>query len=163
MVSGATLEDFLAQLVERTLKPYPRELAARVRKVWNRACASLEGWPQQPLPALSPPARSIKPLAAFPQSLQNDLAAFGARMTATLLDVAYDGSEDDDDASVPLIGRKPVRAITAAMRMSHARWAASALVESGVPIRRSDVLAQSGHAADTGQGHLPPAVSGSRR
>jgi integrase len=134
MVSSATLEDFLAHAVERTLKPYPRELAARVRKVWNRACASVEGWPQQPLPALSAPARSIKPLAAFPQSFQNDLAAFGARMTATVLDVADDGLQDDDDASVPLIGRKPVRAVTATVRISHARWAASALVESGVPI-----------------------------
>jgi integrase len=134
MVSSATLEDFLAQLVERTLKPYPRELAARVRKVWNGACASVDGWPQQPLPALTTPARSIKPLTAFPPSFQNDLAAFGARMTATVLDAAHDGSQDDDDASVPLIGRKPVRAITATLRMSHARWAASALVESGVPI-----------------------------
>jgi hypothetical protein len=133
MVSSATLEDFLAQPVERTLKPYPRGLAARVRKVWNRACAGVEGWPQHPLPGLSTPARSIKPLAAFPQSFQEDLAAFGARMTATVLDAADDGSEDDDEASVPLIGRKPVRASTAAMRMSHARWAASALVESGVP------------------------------
>jgi integrase len=54
-------------------------------------------------------------------------------MTATVLDATDDGSEDDDEASVPLIGRKPVRASTAAVRMSHARWAASALVESGVP------------------------------
>jgi integrase len=135
MVSSATLEDFLAQLVERTLQPHPRELAARVRKVWNRAGASVGGWPQQPLSALSTPARSIKPLAAFPQSFQNDLAAFGDRMTATVLDATCDGSEDyDDDASVPLIRQKPVRASTAALRMSHARWAASALVESGVPI-----------------------------
>jgi integrase len=134
MVSGATLEGFLAQLVERTLKPYPREVVARVRKVWKRACATVEGWPQQLLPGLSPPARSsIKPLAAFPQSFQDDLAAFGARMTATILDAAYEGSEGDDDASIPLIGRKPVRAITAAARMSHVRWAASALVQSGVP------------------------------
>jgi integrase len=122
-------------LVERTLKPHPREMAARVRKVWKRACITIEGWPQQLFPGLSTRVRSsIKPLAAFPQSFQDDLAAFGARMTATILDAAYDGPEDDDDASIPLIGRKPVRAITAAMRMNHARWAASALVESGVPI-----------------------------
>jgi hypothetical protein len=80
MVCGATLEDFLAQLVERTLKPYPREVAARVRKVWKQACASVEGWPQQLLAGLRTPARSsIKPLAAFPQSFQDDVAAFGAR------------------------------------------------------------------------------------
>jgi hypothetical protein len=72
MVSGATLEEFLVYLVERTLKPNPRDLAARVRKVWKRASASVEGWPQQLFPGLRKPARSsIKPLAAFPQAFQD--------------------------------------------------------------------------------------------
>jgi len=130
MVSNETLEDFLRQVAERTVKPAPRQQIARVRNVWNNACDTIEGWPTQRLTMLSKPEPFIKPLSAFPEVFRKDLKAFGDQMVGTVFDNPGD-DQDDVGASPALIRSKPVRASAAASRMSHVRWAASALINSG--------------------------------
>ena len=140
MVSSVTLEDFLTHLLERTLAHHPRERVACVRNVWNQAYATLEGWPPHQLTLLHQPTPFIKPITAFPESFQTDLTAFRDRMAATVLDRPDDEIADEGDLPTLLIRPKPVRTSTAQQRMSHARWAASALVESGLPSREVQSL-----------------------
>lgn len=134
-VDRPVLEAFLAQLTERTLTPKPRKQAGSVRMAWNRACAHIEGWPGKPLPRFDQADQFILPIDKFPTSFRQDLDRFGARLAATgLEDVFADPPEgEDEDAALPLPAR-PLRASSVALRQSHARWAASALVMTGVPI-----------------------------
>ena len=135
-VSVATLTEFLDHLTTRTLARGPRKRVGGVRTSWNRACG-LPGWPGTRLVELTNEDDFILPLKAFPREFQEKLAAFGARMSQVDLDDPF----DDDMFGAPDEGQvlsarpfRPVRATTAALRMAHCRWAASALVKTGVPI-----------------------------
>ena len=135
-VSVATLTAFLGHLTMRSLARKPRKRVGAMRTSWNRACR-LADWPGTPLAELTDPDDYILPLAAFPLEFQEQLAAFGARMSQVSLDDPFDDDRfaDPDDGQA-LLARpaRPVRASTAALRMAHLRWAASALVKTGVPI-----------------------------
>jgi integrase len=131
-VSIGTLQAFEAHLVTRTLVTRPRKAAGAVRGNWNRACAGVAGWAGRPLERPRDEDEYVLPLRAFPESFQADLATFGQQLEApTRSDPDDPGVEDGDEA--PLTCRA-MRATTVALRQSHARWAASALVASGVPI-----------------------------
>lgn len=134
-VDRPVLEAFLAQLTERTLTPNPRKQAGSVRMAWNRACARIEGWPGQPLPRFDQVDQFILPIDKFPASFRQDLDRFGARLAATSLEDAFaDPPEGKDEDAAPPLPPRPHRASSVALRKSHARWAASALVMTGVPI-----------------------------
>lgn len=138
-------ETILTYLVERTLTVKPHKAFGRVRRVWNRCCTTIENWPGQPFPAMTVAARSfILPLSAFQEIFRMDVAAFGDRLTATFLDGPYEETPDPlgSGGSPPATScPKPLRASSAALRQSHARWAASALVATGVPIEAVTSLA----------------------
>lgn len=135
-VSSEILQAFLEHITERTLVRDPRKLVGRIRIVWNQACACCENWPGRPLAPLKRQRPTIRPITAFVRSFQIDVAAFGGRLTATILDLLDDdlAEAESDDGATALICPKPMRASTAALRMNHVRWAANALVDSGVPI-----------------------------
>ena len=134
-VDRPVLEAFLAQLTERTLTPNPRKQAGSVRMAWNRACAHIEGWPGKPLPRFDQADQFILPIDKFPESFRQDLDRFGARLAATGLEDAFaDPPEDEDEDAAPPLPARPLRPSSVALRKSHARWAASALVMTGVPI-----------------------------
>ena len=136
-VDRAVLEAFLTQLTERTLTPNPRKQVGSLRMAWNRACARIKNWPGQPLPRLRQAGQFILPLNALPESFRHDLERFGARLAATGLEDPFadrpEEEEEDEEQASPL-PTKPLRPVTVALRQSHARCAASALVMTGVPI-----------------------------
>ena len=111
----------------------PAHLAGRVRIAWNQACNHVAGWPGPRSPCSAIALGGIFPLTAFPKSFQQDLKAFACRLMTSPLDILY---IDPDPVSKEARdeGRLPVRASTAALRQDHVRWAASALVMTGVPI-----------------------------
>ncbi len=133
-VNDAVLAAFEAYLTERTLEPLPRKLTGRVLGAWNRAARQCPGWPATQLKNRRAGVPTL-PLQAFPKSFQRELAAFGRRMhTDDLLDPFAVQDLDCEDPDCELEQpRRVVRPITAALRMSHIRWAASDLVATGVP------------------------------
>ena len=131
-VDGSTLEAFESWLTGHSLTCRPRETVSDVRGGWNRACAQVPDWPGRPLGRLARPNAYVLPLAAFPASFQDDLAAFGRRLSGNVLDLPEPGSVEEEQR---LLDMRPLRDTTVALRLAHARWAASALVASGtVPI-----------------------------
>jgi integrase len=142
-VTLETLRDFLAHLIERSLHRAPRKRVGELRTSWNAACR-LEGWPGQVLPELTDADQFILPPGAFPQPFQEALDRLVSEMTAAMPDDPFPDIADDDDAGdddAPHLDRKPVRLVSAESRRDHARWAASALVATGVPIEQITALA----------------------
>jgi integrase len=135
-VTSATLEAFEVQLTTRTLTRTPRRLVGRIRGLWNRSAGTVEGWPAQKLVRAGKADQYILPLNPFPDSFKQDLDAFGRRLSGTALDDPFTDLPDGDDADdqAPLARIKPLRQTTVELRKSHCRWAASALVATGVPI-----------------------------
>ncbi|MDT8351883.1 tyrosine-type recombinase/integrase [Roseomonas mucosa] len=125
-VDEAVLAGFEAWLVTRSLNPKPRKAVSDVRGGWNRACRDVADWPGRPLGRLVRSNAYVLPLTAFPASFRADLEAFGRRLGRSALDALAPGQRD----TAPLNGR-PLRPSTVALRVDHARWAASALVASG--------------------------------
>jgi len=136
-VTIETLEAFEVQLTTRSLVSRPRKQVGSLREFWNRSCKRVQGWPATRLERPQHRHDYVLPLEAFPESFRTDLAAFGDQLAATTLDDPYtDGPEpaDDELSELGVTCHKPVRAPTAALRKSHARWAASALVATGIPV-----------------------------
>ncbi|ATR19506.1 hypothetical protein CTJ15_03835 (plasmid) [Roseomonas sp. FDAARGOS_362] len=125
-VDEAALAGFEAWLTERSLTPKPRKTAGDARGGWNRACREVAGWPGRPLGRRTRANAYVLPPEAFPPSFRADLEAFGRRLSSTALDPLEQGEDD----TAPLGGRA-LRPSTVALRLAHARWAASALVASG--------------------------------
>lgn len=139
-VCTETLASFEEQLTARTLIPRVSKRVGSLRSFWNLACRKVLGWPQHRLEG----GRThdyVRPVGDFPESFQCDLIAFGDRLTATVLDDPFDDDVEPVEEDAPEAsnnGFKPVRDTTGKLRQSHARWAASALVATGVPI--ADVI-----------------------
>lgn len=143
-VTMETLEAFEEQLTARSLTPRVRKRIGSLRKFWNRSRGRVEGWPATRLERPHHRHDYIQPLAEFSETFRKDLAAFGHGLTATILDDPFSDEPEpaEDDLPEPTVKRhKPVRASTAALRQSHARWAASALVATGIPIAEVASLA----------------------
>jgi site-specific recombinase XerD len=135
-----TLRKYEVWLAERNLCARPKKSAGDVRSAWNRAVKSIPDWPQRPLEQLRQRGQYVLPLESFPTAFQDDLAAFGRRLGATGFDDAFPEEEEEEEeeeavdanTNAPSKPKKPCRASTVALRKSHARWAASALVATGV-------------------------------
>ena len=127
-IVDGTVKAFEAQLRDRTLCRNPRNTANRTRGLVNSLAKAHPGL-IAPLGTRSDAeGQYVLPLECFPSSFQADVAAFGRHL-------AGEGRQrivNDDEA--PLPNFRPQRSSTVTGRVGHARWAASALVASGVPI-----------------------------
>jgi hypothetical protein len=147
-VDAQVMPGFIDWLTQRTLEAKPTAFAGVARGNWNRFTSSIPGWPSQKIEPLRDPRQFILPLAAFTPAFQQDVAAFEARLQRSILNDPL-GDEPEDDGpdggatdSMPSTSmRKPLRESSAKGRSSHARWAASALVATGVPIEEITALA----------------------
>ena len=136
-VTSETLEAFEFQLTTRALTRDPRRLVGRIRGLWNRSAGTIAGWPAQRLERGRDPDQYILPPDRFPDSFKADLEVFGRRLAGTVLDDPFadlPDTGDDTGDQAPLLHMKPLRQTTIDLRKSHCRWAASALVATGVPI-----------------------------
>lgn len=118
----------LETLIAESFQNKPEHKVAEAIKTWNRLRGEADGWPDiqlSPLPRMKEPWTI--PLEQFPQSLQEDVAAWINRLAnPDLL---------DDDAPA-----KPLRPSTIKHRRFQLREVASALVQSGMPITQIDSL-----------------------
>jgi integrase len=132
-VCRETFAAFETYLITRTVTTLPRKAAGAARTSWDRICARVVGWPGRPVGRLGNENAYVLELSAFPQSFQAAIASFGQQLGAGALDdFGSVGSRDGDPDF--LIPTRRMSASAVALRQAHARWAASALVASGVPI-----------------------------
>lgn len=142
-VTATTLQAFEDYITARTLTPNPRRRVGILRSFWNRAGRTVQGWPGTRIEG-GRRHDYVLPLEEFSQGFRDDLAAFGASMSATSLDLLSAGDDDLDDGTLQeAMGRcgRPVRATTRDLRMAHVRWAASAAVASGLPLTEINCVA----------------------
>lgn len=76
-VSDAIFDRFLEKLENDANLPQPHDCHRHSALLWNKAAATIPGWPQVPitLPDYRRPRRSL-PISCYPCSLQEDLAAY---------------------------------------------------------------------------------------
>ncbi len=91
------------------------------------------------VPREKDPADFYLPLTAFHDAFQTSIGDLRKHFCGSSLDDLYredaaDFSDEDDQAPLPAC--RPMAASTIANRLDHARWAACALVASGVPIEQ---------------------------
>lgn len=119
----------LATLIAESFQNKPGHKVAEAIKVWNRLRNEIAGWPDIQLGKLPRKKEPWTiPLEQFPQSLQDDVAAW--------LDRLANPDLLDEDAPA-----KPLRPSTIKHRAFQLRQVASALVRSGMPIQTIDSLA----------------------
>jgi integrase len=143
-VGLGVLLEFLSDLELRTYVRKPRDLVGATWSAWKRAKRAVPQWPGQKLPPLPRPGDDILPLAALTEALQADLARFRAKLVLDPLDETYedDFADEQDEANRPRGNRGRIcRPISADARVGHGRWAASALVQAGVPVGHINSLA----------------------
>lgn len=140
-VVEATFATFRQHVEETVLVGNPRELLKTARRAWNRACLSGTGWPGQALTRRARQHDYVLPLTAFPSSLQADLAAFGEHLAGTALEDPFADLDGNMEGRAATKRRPPLKPGTIALRQDHCRWAASAVVASGVPIAEITSLA----------------------
>jgi integrase len=140
-VTDATLSAFELWLTNRTITANPRKRASDVRGAWNRAGSEVAEWPALRFARLRQVGQYILPLSDFPETFQADLELFGRRLASDPLDVQLEVSKPLDEGSISNRPKKPLRPISVALRKDHARWAASAVAASGIPVSGITCLA----------------------
>ena len=123
------IRGLLDTLIAESFQNNPEYKVADAIKVWNRLRNEVDGWPDIQLSRLPRKKEPWTiPVDQFPQSLQDDVAAWIERLAnPDLL---------DEDAPA-----KPLRPATIKHRQFQLRKVASALVRSGMPIAEIDSLA----------------------
>lgn len=132
-VTAKTFLAFQGWIETRTLTGNPNKYVGSVRSAWNRACRGIAAWPGMPV-AGGRRHQYILPLDAFPGSFAEDLAAFVDRLGRSPLDDAFAEDIAKGEANLPSAPPRPLRPISVAARRDHVRWAASALIATGIPI-----------------------------
>ncbi|MCB4825530.1 site-specific integrase [Roseicella aerolata] len=133
----AALKAYRAFLLERTYELDPGATINSVRRMWNAAVDTVEGWPGRKLtPPHNPHVWALK-FTAFPASLAAELDTYIGHLAAP----------DPFEKPLPPIGNYPGRAVrplsptTIADRRRGLVRAASVLVEAGQPIETITGLA----------------------
>ncbi|MGK7870988.1 tyrosine-type recombinase/integrase [Falsiroseomonas sp. E2-1-a20] len=139
-VCRETFAAFETYLRTRTVTTLPRKAVGAARTSWDRVSTRVPGWTGRAVGRLGNKNAYVLGLSAFPESFQAAIASFGQQLGAGALD-DFGSTEPFDDDPDFLIPTGRLRASTVALRQSHARWAASALVASGVPIAEVTSLA----------------------
>jgi site-specific recombinase XerD len=142
-VNDAIFADFAEWVVTRALMSRPTRIAGTFRRAWNAAAKSEEGWPRVQLKLPGRASDYVISFSAFPAAFVADVEAFLTRL-ATNDRAAVFASDTPPVAPLPLTGGHngrfkrhrsgPLKPSTINTRRDHIRWAASALVATGVPI-----------------------------
>jgi integrase len=127
LVAEATFEDFLKALKAGSLVKSPTQVLRRAQQLWNRAVATIEGWPSIMVAVSESHHRYAFALTVFPDAFQADAAAFLTRK----------GNTDPFDKNYC----PAVKPATTAMRRKQIAQMATALAKSGVPIEAITQLA----------------------
>ena len=134
MVDDSVIEQFQAWLTDRTFAPHPAVVTGEVRGAWNAAVRKVAGWPQRPLSRLRDRGQYILPLSAFTTTFKESLDKFAAALTPSSVELIFGREDEDESGNGSVLPRKACRPSTIRTRLDHLRWAASAVVATGVPI-----------------------------
>lgn len=115
-VSPAVFDRYYTYLEEQMTQRNPRERGHVARRAWNRAIA-VEGSSYQTIPAPNPIGKRLVRWEDFPQSLQNELRAYGKKML----------EEDLDDDK-----HRPIRPITLVNYHNRIRAMLTTLIDNGM-------------------------------
>ena len=141
-VTSDVVAEFINDLGARHLVRSPREHAAALVRTWNRCAQTRPGWPSARLALPPTDRRYTLAWEKFPKTLQADVKAFHARLTARNRSRFFTAA-----AGPP----QPLRPATIRRRMDDLRYAAGALVRSGTAPRTvkrlADMLAPDNLAA----------------
>jgi integrase len=130
-VTAAVFDRFLECLRQTTMSD-PRALDRQARKVWNRMCETVPGWPGKPVTVPSYVDHWALPADVFPKSLWDDVDAYLTMRTsksASQVDDLLTEEELFGDGAV--LQAAPIRQSTANLVCYRIRQFASALVQKG--------------------------------
>ena len=131
-IDDAFFESFLSHL-KRTTLPDPRTVDRETRKVWNRQCETVPGWPGKAVTMPSYVDHWVLPPETFPPSLRVDLDAYLKMRTAkATIEIDELLTEEELFGDGAPTDSKPIREFTAALMRYRVRQFASALVLAGV-------------------------------
>ncbi|NKE18237.1 site-specific integrase [Neoroseomonas oryzicola] len=131
-VSDATVGCYREHLRQRDIRGTAHATIRRVVSAWNKATATVQGWPAHRLSApLVEPRQYSLPLEALPASLRADIEAFRQRLSGA----NRKGLFQHDGL------RRPLRPRSVQTRMVALRLAIAGLVHSGFPVERITALA----------------------
>jgi integrase len=132
-IDDALFDHFLKSLQNTTLRD-PETLDREARKVWNRMCETISGWPGQPVTVPSYVDHWVLRPEAFPKSFWDDVDAYlamrSAKATAEIDDLLSDEELFAEDRAATREAR-PLASSTAALVRYRLRQFASALVLQG--------------------------------
>ncbi len=130
-VSDEVAQRYLDHLEKVSLTKNPRTSHQTVSRLWDRAAATVEGWPQTPLAVPVYAQRWTLKLSDFPTTLQQEMDAYLRRL-------GCDEPGDLLDDTAPI---RPLKPSSIKTKRYEIRQFASALVISGVPIQEISSLA----------------------
>jgi integrase len=138
-VDEGLFDRFLRSLTETTMRD-PHTHNREARKLWNRMCESIPGWPGKPVMVPSYTDHWVLPADEFPQSLWNEVDAYLIMRTArSSVEVDDLLTEEELFGNGPGAQAAPIRASTANLLRYRMRQFASALVRKGV-CRPSEIV-----------------------
>jgi hypothetical protein len=126
-VNGSSFQEFGADLESHSLARDPGGLYRDTCKLWNRAAATIPGWPALQVPVPDRRRNFALALDSFPSSFQADVQQYLA------------GRAEPDVFSEDYC--RPARPLTLRTRRQNILAAATALVRSGCPIEHVTSLA----------------------
>lgn len=134
-VNSYTLTEFEAHLENRTLAKNPRDIMTAARRAWNKAAASIAGWPRHHLALASRRGQLMLPFTTFTDSFQADLADFKDTEMGNNVDKLF-GIAEDETAGGPIdaAGLSPLSPLTVRAKLQTIKVAANALHRSGKPL-----------------------------
>jgi integrase len=133
-LNDSFFDQFLSHL-KRTTLPNPQTVDRETRKLWNRICETVPGWPGRAVTVPSYVDQWVLATEAFPQNLWDELDAYlkrrSAKATVQIDDLLSEVELFGDGGEGP-IEAQPIRASTADLIRYRVRQFASALVRTGV-------------------------------
>jgi hypothetical protein len=130
-ISDAHMERFRQILFEEAIHTAPQDAFDRTRKKWNECCATIQGWPGQPVTLASRRKPYVVPEDTFPESLRQEINAHFDRLLRPAPFMLPDAYAKSSPFASP--ERRPISPRTAALRRFQLRQYLSALIATGVP------------------------------
>ena len=123
-VNLQTFDAYKEFVYSRLVQPNIPRLLASIKDHWKKTAMTVEGWPALDLSSADRPGTYTPPLSDYPQSFQEEVAAFARHLAGT-----------ERRGPFRRIGvRRPSRPTTITLRIRCIRMAAAALVLGGQPI-----------------------------
>lgn len=131
-IEASAIDSFETWVREHTLCENPKQFARRTAKAWNRAVATISGWPQVRLEWKPVRDQYALPFEAYPESFGQDVEAWARRAEQAREEEVFPDDIADRTTDGACRSPKAAKPRTVKTRTFQIRQAAGALVRSGV-------------------------------